>query len=767
MTASSLTPQDFLQIAIRRKWLILGVILLSLGLSWVAWKVLPKNYKSTVVITLDRQKVAQDYVRGLSREGRELDDPLKQLNQQVTELLLSRTALMEIIETLKPFGETQDAEAEGVLKFMRRQITTEPSRDGAALSISFTHENPLMAQAVTATIGEKLKEGNLTKRERLAENTTAFLTLELDRAKAELEAREKAVSDFKRSHMGELPQQMEANLRALDRIQVEMFTVNETLTSLNSRLGLIEKAIKEYELTGNPSTELSASPRRTDRRLPRLRELERNLASLSATYKQNYPDIVHLKEEIAKLKALPSADSDEIGDDLVAQEGKSGGMKPQDPYLRELNRQRNEAKAEIASLKERQGRLTAQVREYEGRVERTPSREQALAVFVRDYENMQKNYQSLLDKKLSARIMENLERKEHGEQFRIVDRANLPKTPEPPTRLQIMLAGLGLGCALGMGAALGLEMLKTGFRQPEEVEALLGLPFLAAIPFFESAFDQSVKSLPYPIGTPALPPSGMRRLLMPPQGESRRGNGKLTNGRGVAPGRSSALNLVAKWRPMSVVAEQFRVAATRLVLMGAERSSTVLVVTSAVMGEGKSTTSINLGYVLARDLGKRTLLIDCDLKRPMLHAYAGVMLEPGLAKVLHGDKPIEDCLQQLDNLPLWILPAGSTARRSVELFKINQLSHILNTLRSRFEYIVLDAPPILPLADMNVLASMADVLALVVRAETTSRDVVQKAVRALKFQNDAGIILTGLHADWTPYYMQQEYYLGHDVERQA
>src|SRR5207249_2000705 len=346
-----------------------------------------------------------------------------------------------------------------------------------------------------------------------------------------------------------------------------------------------------------------ASSRKTNRRPSRLRELERNLASLSAMYKQNYPDIIHLREEIAKLKAQPPADSDEMGDDLVAQEGKSGGMNSQDPYHRELNRQRNEAKAEIASLKERLGRLTAQIKEYEGRVERTPAREQTLAVLVRDYENMQKNYQSLLDKKLSARIMENLERKENGEQFRIVDRANLPKAPEPPTKLQLMLAGLAVGCALGMGVALGIEMLKVGFRQPEEVEALLGLPFLAAIPFFESAFDQSVKSLPYPTGTPALQPSGMRRLLMPPHGGARGGNGKLTNGRGVAPGRSSALNLVAKWRPMSVVAEQFRVAATRLVLMGAERSSTVLVVSSAVMGEGKSTTSINLGYVLARDLG--------------------------------------------------------------------------------------------------------------------------------------------------------------------
>ncbi|MGH7229501.1 MAG: GumC family protein [Nitrospiraceae bacterium] len=768
MMAAALTPQDILQFANRRKWLILGIVLLSLGSSWVVWKVLPKKYKSTIVITLDSQKVAEDYVKGMSRSGRDFDVPLKLLNQQVSELLLSRTALMEIIETRKPFGETQDAEAEGVLKRLRRQITTEPSKDGAALSISFTHEDPLMAQAVITTIAEKLREENIQKRERLAENTTAFLTLELDRAKAELESREKAVGDFKRSHMGELPQQMEANLRALDRLQVEMFALNETVTSLNTRLGMVEKSIKEYELTGMPSTELPAASRKPDRRLSRLRELERNLGSLSAMYKKNYPDIIHLKEEIARLKAQPPADSDEMGDDLVAQEGKSGGVKPQDPYLRELNRQRNEAKAELASLKERLDRLTAQIREYEGRVERTPAREQTLAVLVRDYENMQKNYQSLLDKKLSARIMENLERKEHGEQFRIVDRANLPKSPQPPTQLQIMLAGLGVGCVLGMGAALGLEMLKRGFRQPEEAEALLGLPFLAAIPFFESAFDRSIKSLPYPTGTPALPASGIRRRLLAPQGESRGGNGKFTNGRGVAPELSSALNLVAKWRPMSVVAEQFRVAATRLALMGAERRSTVLVVTSAVMGEGKSTTAINLGYVLARDLGKQTLLIDCDLKRPMLHVYAGIASEPGLAKVLHGDKPIEDCLQQLDNLPLWILPAGSTtACRSVELFKISQLSRMLTTLRTRFEYIVLDAPPILPLADMNVLARMADALVLVVRAETTSRDVVQKAVRALKLPDEAGIILTGLHADWTPYYMQQQYYVGYDVEKQA
>jgi succinoglycan biosynthesis transport protein ExoP len=115
-------------------------------------------------------------------------------------------------------------------------------------------------------------------------------------------------------------------------------------------------------------------------------------------------------------------------------------------------------------------------------------------------------------------------------------------------------------------------------------------------------------------------------------------------------------------------------------------------------------------------------------------------------------------------LPFWILPAGSAKHRSIGLLKSRELHKILTELRSRFEHIILDAPPILPLADMTVLASMADVLALVIRAGATGRDIVQRAIKTVRDSSRAAIILNGLEAGWTSYSypMQQEYYLGAD-----
>lgn len=218
------------------------------------------------------------------------------------------------------------------------------------------------------------------------------------------------------------------------------------------------------------------------------------------------------------------------------------------------------------------------------------------------------------------------------------------------------------------------------------------------------------------------------------------------------------LELVSMWRPLSFVAEQYRVAATRLELMSGERKSTTIVVTSAVMGEGKSSTALNLGYVLAKDLDRRTLVIDCDLKRPMQHIYAGLWQQPGLAEVLRGTKTIEDCMQRLGEAGPWILTAGSVADNPLALSKMHQLAELVTDLKEKFDYVIIDAPPVLPLADMHVLSSMADVLAYVVKASMTGRDVVHKALRAIGSTANIGIILNGLDAHTTPYYMQQEYY---------
>jgi succinoglycan biosynthesis transport protein ExoP len=312
--------------------------------------------------------------------------------------------------------------------------------------------------------------------------------------------------------------------------------------------------------------------------------------------------------------------------------------------------------------------------------------------------------------------------------------------------------GLVFGCGLGMGGAVAFEHLKPSFRRPEEVEMVLGLPVIAATGDFRMA---------YPKGSalPQVLPEGEKTVM---KRGTKEGNGSGKPGRmgrnGAAQRFLPTHNLVTKWSPLSMVSEQFRVAATRLALMVAERPHTVIVVTSAVKGEGKSATTVNLGYVLARDLGKSTVLIDGDLKNPTLHSYAAVASAPGLTDLLLGTKPLDRCVQPLGELPLWILPTGHSADRPLELSKIQQLAGILSELRTRYDYLIVDAPPILPVADMNVLAGMADLLVLVIRAGSTPRDAVQQSLNSLKAVGQVGIILTGLVSSDMPYYARRYYY---------
>src|SRR5581483_3597660 len=139
-----------------------------------------------------------------------------------------------------------------------------------------------------------------------------------------------------------------------------------------------------------------------------------------------------------------------------------------------------------------------QLRIYSERVEKAPAREQELAILVRDYENTKKNYESILDKKLNAKISENLEKRQKGEQFRILDPANLPERPFKPQKVTILLAGILFGIAGGVGLALLLEQLDSSVRKPEVLEQAISVPVLATIPDYTG----ELKSL-----TPVYPSS--------------------------------------------------------------------------------------------------------------------------------------------------------------------------------------------------------------------------------------------------------------------
>ena len=776
MNMQALTPEDFLRIPLKRKWWILTSVIVCVALGYVAWKYSPKTFKSTVILTIDSPRIAKEYVKGLSQEGKPFEDPAVVIMQQITLGLTSKSILMPVLETLKPYPDAERASSDQLMKRLRKAVTVGKPKDGVGVALSYVNPDPFIAHAVTTLLAVKLQEDNLKRRESLVETTTEFLSAELERVKGDLEAKERLISDFKRTHMGELPQQMEANLRTLDRLQVNLTNSTESVNKLGERLSVLEKAIKEFAELG-PAGNLSldkdrrvGDTRPIDPRATKLRESKQKLNELSAMYKENYPDIVYLKQEIARLESGPSGDVGHVATDEAAggKTDESGGIlrKPIDPYLRELMKERAEVKNEMAYQREKQAQATRQIKEIETHVEHTPTREQSLTVLLRDYENMQKGYQSLLDKRTNARILENYESRQFGEQYRIIEPANFPDAQEPPGLIHFLLGGLALGCVIGFGSSLGIEILKTGFRRPEEAEGYLGLPVIASIPSFSSAMGgiglmQSRALLAGPgmpggIAEDAPSYLGSRKMST----NVRLGKRESMNAAG---GLSPKFHLIAKWGPASLMAEQYRVAATRLILMTAEKKHVVTLVTSSVMSEGKTTTAVNLAYILAHDLGKSTLLVDCDFKRPMVHEYMGIPAGPGLGDVLQGGETLENCIHRCDGVPLWILPSGSPRVRPAGLSGIQYVAKILPELRARYDHIVLDAPPVMPLADVNVLSGMADMTAFVVRAGGTSQDVAKKSLKLLGENSEAaGIILTQVELEYAPYFMYAAAYTNED-----
>ncbi len=741
--------KDFLDLAIRRKWLIIIFVILGIAIGGtLAW--LKKDvYRSSTVILVEQQKISKNYVPDV------VGGSAAERVSTITQKVLSRTNLQKVIDEFQLSPEkVKEQGYQPVIASLRKsvKIVTKGRKQLEALTISFAHEDPLMAMKVTAKLASQFIDGNIKMREQFIEGATEFLDQELVIAKAALDEKEKVLSEYKLRFLGELPGQLDTNLRTLDRLQLEKIRIQESLNELNSRLEILHQSIRDYGT--NPSILGQTQGRIGDPSLIQLSELKIELKKLSSEFTDAYPDVISLKHQIQTLE------------EQLAQRGEqSNELEPEavafDPYLAELKAERNELKQQIAQLISQQKRTSASMADFEGRIERTPEREQELLALERDYGNMVQNYQHLHQKHINASISENLDKRQKGERFRILDPANLPSKPDGLRREIIPLAGLAGGLGLGLGLAFLLDLLSPTFRRSDDVEVSLGFPLLATIPSFKMVYGKSMKMLPGAANTP-METNGKTSNF------DKRGYGTsegLGNPQTAFSGGSLAsadfpkqYNLITKWRPESVVAEQFRVAATRLDLLGDKPMGNVVLVSSAMQGEGKTSTAANLAYTLARDLDEPTLLIDCDYKRPNLHNVMTLHQYPGVADYLAGTVPLESCFQKVQDLPLWGIAVGNLEANHVSLSKLQHLSALIESVKDQYRFIILDGPPILPLADINVLSGLAGIVLMVVRSGVTPKDVVQKATDMLQGSHVTRMILTDAWSEGVPYYVRHGYY---------
>ena len=205
--------------------------------------------------------------------------------------------------------------------------------------------------------------------------------------------------------------------------------------------------------------------------------------------------------------------------------------------------------------------------------------------------------------------------------------------------------------------------------------------------------------------------------------------------------------LVAATAPRSLAAEQYRSLRTRIRQAENGRSLRTIIITSPGKGDGKSLTAANLSLTMAQEFQPRILLLDADLRRPSIHALFGLSETPGLSDVLMGGASLEDALVHLEDHHLSVLPAGLPPTHPAELLGSAAMRRALDTLRTRFDRIVIDMPPVEPLADVHILSPLTDALLMIVRAGLTEKPAIDRALHGLDVSKVLGLVLNGAATD--------------------
>ncbi|HQP30617.1 MAG TPA: hypothetical protein PLB81_04760, partial [Deltaproteobacteria bacterium] len=293
-----------------------------------------------------------------------------------------------------------------------------------------------------------------------ATETTEFLERQLADLKALLEDYEGKLQVYRNAHMGQLPEQLQSNTATLANLQNNLETVQRSLADARNRKLLLQGA--------HPQTSGSVQPSISSSRYQRLAELRQRLQDMKANYTPEHPEIKKLMDQIRELESQPAETVQET----------------RDPQIQAIN-------VEIANLERDAARIKARIGEYQQRVENTPKAEQEMATLQRDYQITQENYQRLLDRLYEARRAESLEKRQQGEQFRVLDLAQPPRAPVRPNFLRLGLVFLVLGLGSGSGLLLLMELMDNTVKGIRQVEELSGnIPCISAVPLAMTEADK-------------------------------------------------------------------------------------------------------------------------------------------------------------------------------------------------------------------------------------------------------------------------------------
>ena len=475
--------ETLLHVARRRKWLILVPAILIAGVAAAFIYQLPNVYRSETLILVVPQRVPESYVK--STVTARIEDRLQAISQQI----MSRTKLEQIVSDFNLYKKQRDAGElmEDIVEQMRTRDIGLGVVKGDAFRVSFAADDPRVAMRVTERLGSLFIDESMRDREVLAKGTSEFLGTQLDEARRQLVLVETKLQEYQRTFNGELPSQLSANLQGLHNTEIALQNLGESLNRDRERRIAFERTVADVLEAPDPVVANAEKPKEIAQTIEEeLRTQRQALLAVELKLKPDHPDVRRLRRTVKELE------------DRVEAQRLEGTLasRPTNAVVMDYAKRKRlmDAKAELDNLdREIQAKLADESRlrsvlgMYQARIEATPVREAELASLTRDYETLAQNYRSLLQKKEESDISANLEARQIGEQFKILDPARMPEKPVSPDRPRLYLIAILAALAIGIGLAATAEYFDRTLKNEADVRATLNLMVLATVPYMRDA----------------------------------------------------------------------------------------------------------------------------------------------------------------------------------------------------------------------------------------------------------------------------------------
>lgn len=461
---SSMQIKWLIDIAWRRKWWIVVPTVVATIVSLVLVATMPRIYRATTTILVSRQAVPEDMVR--STVTLRIEEQMRRLQVQ----LLSRSYLEQTAREFNMISaDAQEAEIERVCAMLRTQIIPEVDKVGYSwFRISVENDDPERAAGIANRLAALFIEQNSRMRASQAAGTLATTEGWEERYRLELQKRDKEVAEFKQEHIYEMPDQQPANLQLLNIAQSRVMQLTSDIQSRNDRLVALRSQQQAqralYAATGVPDPSEGGGD-------DRLVALHRELTALLSSYTEEHPDVRNKRTQIAQLSRVLEGD----------ESGRPGAAAT--ARLDPASMQAVAIENEIRALERERARENANIDVFRSRIALAPQRQQKLLELTRDYESVNQQFNTAVAQKEQAQRSQDLEESKKGEQFQIQDRAYPPTLPFKPNFIEYVLAGIGLGLALGVGATAAKELVdQTVSNEDEFLSFFPDLPVYAVIP---------------------------------------------------------------------------------------------------------------------------------------------------------------------------------------------------------------------------------------------------------------------------------------------